>query len=184
MLFNLFGKKGEGDNGRLFKDIVWLDTPAKYQGLLAIYKKEPAIVFIGWFADTIHGFRDFLKENGVDENCVKDARTVSRHHLEERPVVFLEHYPLHEKEKALVEELQLGEAVVHGALDEAIFIHFGSEKMMPMIKMLGFKASDPIQHPYVTSSVTKAQEKMAAKVVVEQSANSQAAWLEKNLKGE
>jgi hypothetical protein len=184
MLFNLFGKKGDGENGQLFTDIVWLDTPAKYQGLLAICKKEPGIIFIGWFADTISSFRNFLKENGIDENCVKDARTVSSHQLEGRPVIFLEHYPLHEKEKALVEELHIGQAVVHGALDEAVFVHFGSEKMLPMLKMLGFKASDPIQHAYVTSSVTKAQEKMAAKVVVEQAASSQAGWIEKNLKGE
>jgi hypothetical protein len=181
-MFNLFGSKEEGDSGRLFKDIVWLDTPAKNNGLLAIYQKEPATVFIGWFADTVKSFRDFLVKNGVDENCVKDAKTVNRHHIEGRPVIFLEHHPLHEKEKALVEELQLQQAVVHGALDEAIFVHFGSEKMLPLIKMLGFKASEPIQHPYVTSSVIKAQGKMAAKVVVEQAADSQAKWLEINLK--
>jgi hypothetical protein len=182
MLFNLFGKKGDGVSGQLFKDIVWLDTQAKYQGLRTVYQKEPNMVFIGWFADTINDFKKFLSSNGIDDNCVKDARTVTSQQLEGRPIVFLEHYPLHEKEKALVEELHIGQAVVHGALDEAIFVHFGSEKMLPMIKMLGFKASDPIQHPYVSSSVTKAQEKMAAKVLVEQSANSQAAWLEKNLK--
>jgi hypothetical protein len=181
-MFNLFGSKEEEGGNSLFKDIVWLDTPAKNNGLLAIYQKEPVTIFIGWFADTVNGFRNFLKQNGIEEDCVKDAKTVSRHHIEGRPVIFLEHHPLHEKEKALVAELQLQQAVVHGALDEAIFVHFGSEKMLPLIKLLGFKANEPIQHPYVTSSVIKAQGKMAVKVVVEQTATSQAGWLAINLK--
>ena len=181
MLFNLFGKKEEKGPERLFKDVVWIDTEAKNQGLLNIFKANPDVLFVAWFPDAAASFRAFGTAHGIAETQVKEARQLHQHDVQGKQVVFLEHHPLHPKEVKLAEDLHLGPTEVHGALDEAIFVYFGSEKMMPFVKMLGFKASDPIEHPFVTASVIKAQEKMEKKVVVEQSANSLAEWLKKNL---
>jgi sulfite reductase alpha subunit-like flavoprotein len=180
MLFNLFGKKEE-KNERIFKDVVWIDAEAKNNALLQLVRQQPGTLLVAWFPDAAAQLRQFLEGHGVDGNCVVEAKTLTPQHAAQHTVVFVEHYPLHEKELALAEKLHLQTADVHGALDEPIFVYFGSEKMLPMIKMLGFKASDPIRHAYVTTSVIKAQEKMAAKVTLEQSATSLGSWIEKNL---
>jgi preprotein translocase subunit SecA len=66
-------------------------------------------------------------------------------------------------------------------MDEPLFKHFGSDKMIPLIKLLGMKGSESIEHSYVTESITKGQKKIADKVIVEQSAQSQGEWMERNL---
>lgn len=180
MLFNLFGKK-EDKNDRIFKDVVWMDTAAKNNALLNLYRQQPNTLFVAWFPDSATQLRDFLQQHGVEADCVVEAKTLSSHKAAQHTLVFIEHYPLHQKELALAEELHIEQADVHGALDEPVFVYFGSEKMLPMIKMFGFKASESIQHPLVSSSVTKAQQKMAEKVIVEQSATSLADWIAKNL---
>jgi hypothetical protein len=180
MLFNLFGSK-EDKNDRVFKDVVWIDTAAKNNALLNLYRQQPNTLFVAWFPDAARQLRSFLQAQGIEADCVVEARTLSSHKAAAHTLVFIEHYPLHQKEVDLAEELHLTKVDVYGALDEPIFVYFGSEKMLPLIKMLGFKATESIQHAYVTSSVIKAQEKMAAKVTVEQSAQSIADWLAKNL---
>ncbi len=178
-IFNLFGKKEE-DNGRIFKDVVWIDTAAKNQGLLKRFAEQPATLFVAWFAEDAAAFRAFGVSHGIPETQVKLYRELTAQQVKEHPVVFLQHHPVHQKELDLANELQLASADVYGAMDEPIFILFGSEKMMPLVKMLGFKSDEPIVHSYVTASVTKAQEKIGSRVVVEQSAQSLAEWLRKN----
>jgi hypothetical protein len=180
MLFNLFGNK-EDKTDRIFKDVVWIDTAAKNNALLKLFKEQPNTLFVAWFPDAAKELRDFLQTHGVEADCVAEAKTLNSHKAGEHILVFIEHHPLQEKELALAEELHLAQVDVYGALDEPIFVYFGSEKMMPLVKMLGFKSTESIQHPYVTSSVIKAQEKMAAKVTVEQTAHSISDWLAKNL---
>jgi hypothetical protein len=180
MLFNLFGNK-EDKTDRIFKDVVWIDTAAKNNALLNLYRQQPNTLFVAWFPDAAKQLRVFLQANGIEADCVVEAKTLSGHKAGQHTLVFIEHHPLQQKELALAEELHITQADVYGALDEPIFVYFGSEKMLPLVKMLGFKSTESIQHPYVTSSVIKAQEKMAAKVTIEQSAQSISDWLAKNL---
>lgn len=67
-------------------------------------------------------------------------------------------------------------------MDEPLFKHLGSDKMIPLIKLLGMNENESIEHSYVTQSIIKGQQKIAGKVTIEQSANSQEEWMERNLK--
>jgi preprotein translocase subunit SecA len=67
-------------------------------------------------------------------------------------------------------------------MDEPLFKHFGSEKMIPLMKLLGMKENEVIEHSFVSQSIIKGQNKIAAMVSFEQSADSQKEWLERNLK--
>jgi hypothetical protein len=180
MLFNLFGKKEE-NNHRIFKDVVWIDSAAKNDALLALCRQQPNTLLVGWFPDSVAQLRTFLQGQGIGGDCVVEAKTLTSQQAAQHTIVFIEHYPLHDKELALAEKLHLQAADVYGALDEPVFVYFGSEKMLPMVKLLGFKSTESIQHSYVTASVIKAQEKMATKVTVEQSAHSLSDWIQKNL---
>jgi len=81
----------------------------------------------------------------------------------------------------LVRDWQITNIPVYSAMDEPLFKHFGSDKMIPLIKLLGMKESKAIEHSYVTESIIKGQNKIAAKVLVEQTATSQAEWMKINM---
>ena len=72
--------------------------------------------------------------------------------------------------------------MVFSAMDEPLFKFFGSEKVIPLMKMLGMKEEKAVEHPMVSKSIINAQQKIASKVITEQPANSQAEWMEKNMK--
>ncbi|MEP6676224.1 MAG: hypothetical protein ABJA78_13765 [Ferruginibacter sp.] len=181
MLFNLFGKKESSQGDGLFKEFVWMNSKGKFAALADLYKNDPLILFVAWFADTAKTFREFLAPLNIEESKVVLAKELHNNHQQQH-IVFIEHYPLHEKELALVESLHLTEAIVYSAMDEPLFKHLGSDKIIPVMKMMGMKETESIQHPMVTKSIMKGQEKIAAAVIVEQTANSQEEWMKKNMK--
>lgn len=180
MLFNLFGKKEQSHGDELFKEFVWMNSHAKFTALADLYQKDPQVLFVAWFADTAKAFREFIKALNIDESKVIETKYLHGNHSQQH-LVFIEHYPLHEKELSLVESLHLDQVMVYSALDEPLFRQLGSDKIIPMMKMMGMKETESIQHTLVTKSIAKGQEKFAAAVSVEQPANSQAEWIEKNL---
>ncbi len=182
MLFNLFGKKEKDDEKRLFKDIVWMNTAAKFKALEKACQDDPSVLLVGWFPDTVKTLREAFGKAGLEETRVMEAKYVHGSHAYGKKILFIEHYPLHEKEINLVQTLQLEQALVYSAMDEPLFKHLGSDKVIPMMKMMGMKENEPIEHPLVAKSVISAQEKIAAKVTVEMSANSQGEWVLLNLK--
>ena len=183
MLFNLFGSKEEDKDPSVFKDKVYIGSEAKMNACATLAKEQPDTLFIAWFSETAKKYKAFFIEKGLDENSVTEARIIHTAQLQTHIPVFVEHYPLHAKELALVENWNLQNIIVYSAMDETLFKHFGSDKMIPLIKLLGMKESESIEHSYVTKSITKGQKKIADKVIVEQSAQSQGEWMERNLGG-
>lgn len=181
MLFNLFGNKEEDTTERIFSDRVYIATNAKMNACLQLAKEQPNSLFIAWFSDTAKKYKDYFIQNGLEETIITEARFIHTAQLQNHTPVFVEHYPLHSKELALVENWQLKNIIVYSAMDEPLFKHFGSDKMIPLIKLLGMKENESIEHSYVTQSITRGQQKIADKVSIEQTANSQADWMERNL---
>jgi hypothetical protein len=181
MLSNLFGKKDTSDSPALFKDKVYLHTSGKIVACLNLAKANPDYIFIAWFAETAATFTKFFNQYGFDEKRIVLAEKMDHAPSQNHQVVFIEHYPLNAKELELVKDWQLANIPVYSAMDEPLFKHFGSDKMVPLIKLLGFKESESIEHSYVTESIVKGQNKIAAKVLVEQTAASQGEWMKKNL---
>ena len=182
MLFNLFGKKDKGHDGRIFKDVVWAGTEQKYHALKKILQQDKEVLFVAWFPATVKVFREYLQQEDPEQSNVLEAKFVHSNHVQGRKVIFIEHYPLHEKEIAFAQSLNLTEAVVYSALDEPFFKHLGSDKVIPMMKMMGMKEDEAIEHSMVTKAIMNGQDKFAAKVSVDQAANSQEEWIVKNLK--
>ncbi|CAN5483936.1 hypothetical protein BH11BAC5_BH11BAC5_52010 [soil metagenome] len=182
MLSNLFGKKDTTESTAIFKDKVYLHSTGKIVACLQLAKASPDCIFIAWFAETATTFVKFFNQYGFDEKRIVLAEKMDPGLLQNHHPVFIEHYPLNAKELALVADWQLTGIPVFSAMDEPLFKHFGSDKMVPLIKLLGFKESEAIEHSYVTESIIKGQNKIAAKVLVEQPTHSQAAWMAQNMK--
>lgn len=181
MFFNLFGKK-EDSNNHIFTDKAYINAEGKKNACVQLAKDQPNIIFIAWFSNTARIFKDLFIQNGIEESRVIEARQLHSAKLQDHTAVFLEHYPLHEKELELIANWQQPKIVVYNSLDEALFKHFGSDKMIPLIKMLGMKEDEAIEHSYVTQSISKGQQKIANMVTLEQSASSQEEWMQKNIK--
>ncbi len=181
MLFNLFGKKEETPQS-IFTDRCYMTTNAKLKACAALAKEQPGTVFICWFAATLKTFKEYFTQQGLDEAAVMDARNFHAAILQHKKAVFTEHHPLHGKELELVQHWPEQPIIVYSAMDEPLFVHFGSEKMLGLMKLLGMKEDEVIEHSLVTKSIIKGQDKIAGMVELEQSAQSQKEWLEKNLK--
>ncbi len=182
MSFNLFGKKEDNTPESIFTDRTYISATAKINACIALAKAQPDTLFICWFSETLKKFKTIFAEHQLDEMKVIDAKNMHSGMLQNKNVVFAEHYPLHQKELTLVENWPLEKIIVYSSMDEPLFKHFGSEKMIPLMKLLGMKEDEVIEHSFVTKSIIKGQAKIAALVTIEQLANSQEEWLKKNLK--
>lgn len=181
MLSNLFGKKEGTETDAIFKDKVYINSTAKMNACLQLAKTQPEIIFIAWFKQTAEMFKTFFTKNGIDESRILLAGAFNKITVQNHQPVFLEHNPLNAKELEMVSNWQLTNMLVFSAMDEPLFKHFGSDKMIPLIKLFGMKESEAIEHSYVTESIIKGQGKIANKVITEQTADSQAEWMIKNM---
>ena len=181
MLFNLFGKKEDNAETPVFVDRAYASTAAKMNACAELAKNEPDRLFICWFADTSVKFKEFFRQKGLDENMVTETHHLHGSKLQNKKPVFVEHYPLHTKELELIKHWDATNIIVYSALDEPLFKHFGSDKIIPLMKMMGMKEDEVIEHNLVSKSILKGQQKIAGLISLEQSANSQAEWMEKNI---
>jgi hypothetical protein len=182
MIFNLFGKKEGDKDDHIFIDRAYISTTAKMNACADLARKDPKHLFICWFPYTAVKFKEFFRQQGLDENLITETHHVHASKVQDRIPIFTEHYPLHSKEIELIKNWDKKNIIVFSALDEPLFKHFGSDKVIPMVKMLGMKEDEPIEHSLVSKSIIKGQEKIAEKVTIDQSANSQADWMMKNIK--
>src|SRR5436190_22529714 len=182
MAFNLFGKKESGSAEHIFVDRTYITTTAKMNACVELAKKEPGYLFICWFAETARNFKDLFSQHGIEESRVTETRYIHTTTLQHKTPVFTEHYPLHAKELELIKDWQAKQILVFSAMDEPLFKHFGSEKLIPLMKMLGMKENEVIEHSRVSKSIIKGQEKIAEQVNLERSAGSQGEWMERNIK--
>jgi len=181
MLSNLFGKKKDAESPAIFKDKVYIHSTGKMNACLQLAKTQPEAIFIAWFNETAKTYKAFFAQNGIDLARIITVDEFHANTVQNHQPVFLEHYPLPAKELELVKDWQLTNIPVFSAMVEPLFKHFGSDKMIPLIKLFGMKESEAIEHSYVTESIIKGQGKIANKVITEQTANSQTEWMNKNM---
>jgi hypothetical protein len=176
-MFNLFRKK---ESGVKVIDKILMTQAAKWKALAALCNKEQNIILIFWFDDTLRQAQEVLS---TEKKMTEGFLLASQVHLTQiggKRVAFAEHYPLPQKEKDFFERLELQEAEVWSAMDEPLFKEFGSDKIVQMMKQFGMKEDQVIEHNMISKAIHNAQEKIEAKVTVDQIASSQEEWLLKN----
>lgn len=182
MLFNLFGKKKGKISKSILKDRIFISTEAKMNACIQLAQEKSSIIFIAWFIDTAKLYKELFEKNRINPLKIILAREVHASTVNNHTPVFLEHHPLQQKESDLINNWQHDQIIVLSSLDEALFKRFGSDKIISVVKMMGMKENEPIEHAMITKSINKAQQKIEETVTIEQPANSQSEWMEKNLK--
>jgi hypothetical protein len=175
-MFHIFKKKGE----QKITDRVWISEEAKWNAVIEMAKQNPSTAFIAWFAETAEKAEALLKNENLFSGQVFLASHLNTLQLQNNAVVIVEHYPLHRKEEELFLNLH-SSIIILSSLNEPLFHRFGGEKIIAMMKQLGMKETEAVEHSMLTKAIRNAQEKIEKKVGLEQSAGSQQEWLQKNL---
>lgn len=177
-LFNFSQKK----KSTPIKDMIWINQLAKQNGCLKFIKEQPEVVVAAWFSETEEIFNQFLnQQNGLSVD-IHQAKSMHYSQVAEKILVFLEHYPLREKEDEVIEKLNPKQVYVFSSLDEPLFNQFGGGKMVDLMKNLGIKEDEIIEHPMISKSIENAQHKLAEKITFENSASSAKEWFERNIR--
>ena len=176
-MLNLFKKKSSEPK---VNDKIWMAQADKWKACAELTRTNPDSFFIAWFDETRQQLEDiFTKENLAIQNILS-AREAGTHHLKNKTFVFIEHYPLRSREQALFTSLQPADILIYSALDEPLFMHFGGEKIIQMMKQLGMKETESIENSLLSNAIRNAQEKIEKKVLADQTSRSQNDWLSKN----
>lgn len=176
-IFNFSQKKKGTPN---IKDMVWMSQSAKLRGCLKLIQEQKDVVVIAWFSKTQEEFHQFLNEqHGLDIE-IQLAQTLISTQISNIKLILLEHFPLRNKEENLILNLNPTQVIVLNSLDEPLFEVFGSEEIIRLMKSLGMKEDEMIEHPMISKSIVRAQQKLEQKVICENSANSSKEWFERN----
>jgi preprotein translocase subunit SecA len=98
---------------------------------------------------------------------------------------FAEHYPMFNKEEAVLHRIDIltenkAEILFYVSLDEAFMRVFGSDKIKVMMQKMGLTETECIEHSFVNKSITNAQKKIEKNIVTESDASSQEEWFRRN----
>lgn len=175
-MFGLFKRK---EPSVPVKDIVFMNHAGKYNYLLTMAREENKPTFVCWFEQTATELQQFFEANGVNNASVLIPREMSG--LHGASFIFCEHHPSYKTEQDRFFYWKLSEATVVSSMDDALLKVFGGERIADMMKKMGIKEDEPINHKLINSSVKRAQQKIDRKLtaVVGQSARSQEEWLQK-----
>jgi hypothetical protein len=163
------------------KDLIWMSHQAKLAGCMKLLKELQDVVIIAWFSNTYDEFDQFInQQNGLGIE-IQLARSIQTYQVSNKNLVILEHYPIRSKEKDLIENLNPSKVFILSSLDEPLFEQFGSERIIQIMKSLGMKEDEIIEHPMISKSIEQAQKKIEEKVSFEITTNSSKEWFERNI---
>jgi len=177
---SLFNFSKTKDTKPEMHDLVWINQKERLKGSLILLLEHPGAVLFSWFIQTRDDFEKYFIENGISQE-IKTAGLPGLHLAPEQTVIFLEHYPIRSKEEVLIKDWNVKQIIFLNALDEPLFQQFGGERMIQMMKTLGVKEGEFLEHSLITKSIENAQHKLEKKVSFESHANSAKEWFAKNI---
>lgn len=175
-MFGLFKKK---EPEIRILDKIWMTEDAKWNGCLELVRENTNLIFVAWFEDSRKKLNELLLQHSYQNKVILYRQTISN---QKQQYIFIEHYPLQQKERDLFKHLELTTATILSSLDEPLFKQFGSENIATILQKMGMDTNEMIEHNMITMSIKRAQEKIAEKVLIDNTANNQADWLLKNMK--
>lgn len=97
----------------------------------------------------------------------------------QRKLILAEHHPNLQVEEDFYTEMNLTKVDYYNSLTEPIFKKAGADKIIDVIKKMGGKDDEAIQHTMISKSIRNLQEKMATTLDGFINASSQEEWIRK-----
>jgi hypothetical protein len=157
-------------------DIVWINREAMYKscaGFISEYKPD---IYIAWFNDTVENFNRLLNEEKGMNIQIKTGGALQPYHLDNKKILFLEHYPLYSKEIYLLTGNRPVKICFINSLDDVIFQLFGGN-IASIMRGLGLDENEYIENTLVSKSIINAQKRLEKKVSNDFHARSAEEWL-------
>ena len=170
-IFNLFKSSSAPRN-----DMVWQTHEAKLEGCLKMLTAKPVDICLAWFEDTRDKFDRFLNTEHQRDIKIVMAKSLFNDYLDNKSVLFLEHYPLYSKEANLLAGKNVHEVWFLSSLGDPIFKLFG-DNLLSLMQKLGMGENECIEHNMVSKSILNAQKKLEKEVWSDFSATSGDDWL-------
>ena len=172
-MFGLFGKKKES---LTVHDKIWITEKAKFEACINFKKENVNIFLIAWFEETKNNLEEYFKENNLEvEIHLADQLSLMDQGKE---FIFVEYHPLQTEERRIAEKFGVKEITVLSSISEPIFSLFGGDKIGYVMRSMGMKEDEMIEHNMISKSIMRAQEKIAQKSTQNRSAKSQTDWLQ------
>lgn len=196
-MFGLFSKKTKKPKVRF---IAYKSRVLKYKNVLLSFK-EPSLhtsVLLVYFFDQTRdeviqlcGAMELELSEQPEKLADPGYVLMSAHDLKNSnlnivdQVIALEAHPL-ASVNALVsdpfEESNLKEIIFYVGMDESIISIFGGERITNILGKLGLEEDEPLEHPMITKSVIRGQERLESKIDFPKDIRtSQEAWEEANV---
>ncbi|MBL7733032.1 MAG: hypothetical protein JNM88_17815 [Chitinophagaceae bacterium] len=177
-MFNIFKSKPAPTR---VTDKVTIDEKAKWQALFKLWQENKNTVFIFWFNESLEEAAAYFSSQTTEPVQLLTYREAAGPQAGGKIPIFAEHYPLRSKENELYEKMNLKGVQVYSSLKEPLFLQFGGERIVELMKKLGIKEDEVLEHAMISNAIKNAQEKIAKKISYEQSAQSQDDWFKRNL---
>lgn len=174
-MFSFFRKK---ETGPTVNDIVFATSKAKWHALAELARPDATIVFVAWFDESREQLERYFEMRNIASKVSMYREAGGEANSTN---IFIEHYPLAEKEKTAFHSLAQRRVDVYSSLDEPMFRQFGADKIASMLSKMGLQENEAISHPMITKSIRNIQQKIASKVLIDQSARSMQEWMQKNV---
>lgn len=176
-MFNFFKSKSPVVK---VNDRVWMTEEAKFDACLEMQKIKPQVLFLHWFEGTRLALLRFSELKGAPLESVY-ALKFKEMPLQSCIPVFIEHYPIADREQELFISLQLTQVNILSALNEPLFMIFGGARIIGLMEELGMQPNEEIEHPLISRSIFNTQKKISEKIKFEKQAATQSEWFRQNL---
>jgi hypothetical protein len=143
------------------KDKVWLTSNYKLRHVIQRMGQDASLICIIWQRETWEQFEQLNPEQEIISRAFMHMH-ITKRDIVGKKIIFADHPPSLEKEMALFKDLGLKEVEVNTSLDEHFLEGILHENFYNLMKKLGMNEAEPIEHPLVSASIRRAQEKYAS----------------------
>jgi hypothetical protein len=171
-LFNAF--KGSKSTPRI--DMVYQTIEAKAKGCLEFLANNKIDLCVAWFENTRNEFTNLFESKPGLNIKISMATTLFPFSLDNKNVLFLEHYPLFSKEDNLLGKSRANNVWFINSLEDPIMKIFGVN-ISKMMEALGLGKDEFIEHKLVAKSIVNAQKKLEKGILTDFFAKSGDEWL-------
>jgi hypothetical protein len=157
-------------------DLVWQTYEAKVKGCVDFLKNNKVDICVAWFQATNDQFNQFFSNQYRVNYKVVMANTLFPFSLDNKNVLFLEHYPMFSIEENLLGKSKPVKITFINSLEDPILKIVGGN-ISKMMDSLGMKKDECLEHPLISKSIIGAQKKIQKEIGFDFRAKSGDDWV-------
>jgi hypothetical protein len=138
-------------------DYVWISREAKLMGLLQFHREQPEKRLVAWSEQTKTQVQEFFTQQTGQSPEILRATKMLPSRMEGQSFLFLEHHLFYSKEIQLLRSWNVQKVLFLNAIDDPVFHSIDSDRILHLLKTMGIKEDEYLQHRMITASIQRAQ---------------------------